>query len=134
MPDLLKPGTLGKALRPGRPSSAAERVVPIFIELQLTLKYFAASPPPSTPRGPPSVGRCRLAAGRIQDGRPGREPAAVTSLLAAEWRGAGPAVSRTLPATNTRPSNITGYSTRRSPACLLADTHAHISPSASASA
>ena len=61
-------------------NAAAERVVPIFIELQLTLKYFPAKRPCWT-----GVGR-RLAGLWIQDGRPGSssavalrgKPAAVT--------------------------------------------------------
>ena len=70
---------VGSAQR--KEGSAAERVVPIFIELQLTLKYFPAKRPCW-----PGVGR-RLAGLWIQDGR---------RLSAAGKRG-GPGPSRAKP-------------------------------------
>lgn len=77
--------------------NAAERVVPIFIELQLTLKYFPAKRPCW-----PGVGR-RLAGLWIQDGRrlsaaAAGKPAAVTGRRV---RGPGPAEPSWAPATNT---------------------------------
>ena len=98
-------------------NAAAERVVPIFIELQLTLKYFPAKRPCWT-----GVGR-RLAGLWIQDGRPGSssavalrgKPAAVTGRRVGAR--AQPSQAGRQRPTQT-PSNITRLST-------ITDTHLH---------